>query len=176
MKRKLGWAAVIVLAVGTAALPLALVGSDQPPPPPMGIVLGGNVRDHSVVRDQPLPPELPGPAAPVADGFALEGPPREGSDVTGIGRRQPVDAGQPRKVLGDVDRGNLTYLGYDEDDPQDEAHEYREENCAPGRAGPEWPEDIGLTDIFGPDEIGRPPAGSGLFYDEPCEEPIEDEI
>lgn len=184
MKQKLGWAAAItVLGIGTAALPLALVSSDQPPPPPMGINLGGHVRDHALVGDQPLPLlELPAPPTLAPDGFTLAEPPRQGDDVSWTGRQQPVEDGRTRKVLGQVDHADLPYLGHDEDDPEDEAHEAHEaqeaheEDCAPGPAGSEWPADMGLTRIPTPDEIRRPPAGRGVFHDEPCEEPIEDEI
>lgn len=180
MKRKLGWAAAVsALGVGAAALPMALAGNDRPPPPPMGIILGGQVRDDMVVGDQPLPFELPGPPTLATDGFTLAEPPRQVGNLRGTGRQQPTGNGRPDKMSGGVDRDDLNYLGYDEDDPEDEAdeaHEADEEDCAPGPAGPEWPEDMELTEILGPDQIRRPPAGPGVFHNEPCEEPIEDEI
>lgn len=180
MQRKLGWAAAItVLAIGTAALPIALGGSDQPPPPPMGIILGGQLRDDAVNGDQPSPLQLPAPSIPAPDSFILAEPPRQGEDVTGTRNKQQVDDAAPSKVLGNVDRTDLNYLGYDEDDPDDEAHETHEgegEGCTSGTSAPEWPEDMELTEIPRPEAIRRPPAGPGALHDELCEESIKDEI
>lgn len=180
MNRLPGWvAAIAVLGIGIVALPLALGDTAQPPLPSMGIVLGGNARDDTVLPDQPSPAELPAPPTLATDTLTVAEPPRRGGGVNGTSRQPPTDPERPRDVPGELDHVDLYYLGDDDDDPEDEAHEAHEaheEDCDPGSAGPELPEDMDLTNILGLDKIKPPPRGPGGAATDPCEEPIDDEI
>lgn len=175
MNRSLGWAgAMTVVGLGIAALLLALRGGDEPAPPSRGIVLGGDVSDDAVLRDPLVPPELHASPVPAPGTLTVAKPPPRGNRGTVTSEEPPADR-RRRQLPRQVDHNNLPYLGYAQDDVEDESDAEAEEDCAPGPWGPvEWPEDVELIEIPGPDEVEPPPAESSVVETDPCEEPTED--